>query len=152
MKLFHIAISGLVMSVPVFSFGNNVQAQTMVPLPPAPKNCVYLKEVSTGKTQIRKTAQAGNENTDFAVPTGVRFATYKAYFTSENNANFNNELFFKYNDGSNAKVYSNKYSATRFKPVTGAFRTPTAKQPYQVNFRIGTSPNNSYQIALLACQ
>jgi hypothetical protein len=53
------------------------------------------------KTQIRKVAQANNENTDFAVPTGVRFASYTAQFLPENNANYQGDLYFKYNDGSN---------------------------------------------------
>ncbi|HIK17956.1 MAG TPA: hypothetical protein IGS53_22075 [Leptolyngbyaceae cyanobacterium M33_DOE_097] len=152
MKLFHITTLGFLMSLPVFLLEHDVQAETMLPLPPAPKGCVYLKEVSTGETQIRKLAELGNENTDFAVPTSFRFSSYTAQFVPENDANYVGELYFKYNDGSNAKVYGKNYSATRFKRVSGTFRPPTVKQPYQVNFRVDTARNNTYQIAVLACQ
>ena len=127
-------------------------AQAPPPLPPLGKNCVFLKEVTSGQAQVRKIATKGNQNTDFAVPTGVRFTSYVAQLLPENDASYGIEMYFKYNDGSSAKVYNKTISAQRFNRITGSFRSPTARQPYQINFSVSTSPNNAYQVAVMACK
>lgn len=121
--------------------------------PPAPSNCIYLREVSTGKSVIRKVIARNNSNanTDFAVPTGRKFTSYIGKFIPENNANYQVEANLKYNDGSSSTAVSRAVQARRFYLYNQPFRTPTNKQPFQINGRITGSSNTAYQIAVLAC-
>ncbi len=163
MSSFNFILCGFVIvGLPIAISVNNLQAQTpsqsstepaeAPALPPAPKGCVYLKEVSTGQTEIRKQVKFGDENTDFAVPTGTKFTYYIPQLLAENNAKYGVKLYFKYNDGSNAKVYDKTLSLKRFERVSDQFNSPTEKQPYQVNFNVGSARNNVYQISVLGCQ
>lgn len=153
MKTIYLMLCGCVLAgTPLALFTNISQAQTPPPLPTLQKNCVFLKEVTTGKVEIRKIATKGNQNTDFAVPTGVRFTSYIAQLLPENNADYGIDMYFKYNDGSNAKVYSKTNAAQRYKRIAGPFRSPTAKQPYQINFSVATPVNNAYRVAVMACK
>lgn len=153
MKTTHFLVGGIVAAGVSAGLLTAVShAQTPPPLPPLQKNCVYLKEVSTGKIEIRKLVRSGNENTDFAVPTGIRFTSYIAQLLPENNADYEANLYFKYNDGSNAKVFSKKIPAQRFRRYTGVFRSPNLRQPFQINFNISSNRNNAYQIAVMACR
>lgn len=153
MKTIHFVLYGCVVAGSSFAcLTTTSHAQTPPPLPPLEKNCVFLKEVTSGQVQIRKIAMRGNQNTDFAVPTGVRFTSYIAQLLPENNANYGIDMYFKYNDSSSAKVFSKTISAQRFKRVAGAFRSPTARQPYQINFSVATDENNAYQVAVMACK
>ncbi len=153
MKTIYFMLCGCVLAgTPLALLTNISQAQTPPPLPPLQKNCVFLKEVTTGNVEIRKIATKGNQNTDFAVPTGVRFTSYVAQLLPENNADYGIDMYFKYNDGSNAKVYSKTTTAQRYKRLAGPFRSPTAKQPYQINFSVATPVNNAYRVAVMACK
>ncbi len=153
MKTVHFVLSGCVLvGTPLALLATISHAQTPPPLPPVQKNCVFLKEITTGKIEVRKIAEAGNQNTDFAVPTSVRFTSYVAQLLPENNADYGIDMYFKYNDGSSAKVFSKTASAQRYKRIAGPFRSPTAKQPYQINFSVATGANNAYRVAVMACK
>ena len=163
MSNFHLLLSGFVIvGLPVLMSVNNLQAQdpsqpsaepTEAPeLPPAPENCVYLEEISTGETEIRKKVELGNENTDFAVPTGTVFTSYIPQLLAENNAKYGVKLYFKYNDGSNAKVFDKTYPIKRFEQVSDQFNSPSETQPYQINFNVSSDLNNAYRISVLGCQ
>jgi hypothetical protein len=165
---FHLFLTGLALvGLPVAIAANNLHAQAPTPptptqpsttstevpeLPPAPKGCVYLKEISTGNTEIRKQVRLGDENTDFAVPTGTKFSSYMPQLLGENNAKYGIKLYFKYNDGSNAKVFDKSFPLQRFERVSAKFTSPSGKQPYQVNFRVSSARNNAYRISILGCQ
>lgn len=156
MKKIHFLLCGIVAtgaSAALLTAVSHAQTpQTAPPLPALQKNCVFLKEVSTGQIQIRKVVRVGNENTDFAVPTGIRFRSYIAQFLPENNASYQANLFFKYNDGTNSRVFSKTIAGKRFQREVGAFRSPTARQPFQINFNVSSNRNNAYQVAVMACR
>ncbi len=122
--------------------------------PPAPRGCVYLKEITTRSTSIRKVIASNNSNanTDFAVPTGIRFVTYIGKLIPENNARYQVEVNLKYNDNSSSQVVNRTIQqARRFYLYQQPFRTPTDVQPFQINARITGDRNTAYQIAVLAC-
>ncbi|MCL6436523.1 MAG: hypothetical protein K6T90_20420 [Leptolyngbyaceae cyanobacterium HOT.MB2.61] len=127
------------------------QAQTF---PAAPPNCVYLKEVTTGKTVIRKVIALNNSNanTDFAVPTGIRFSSYIGRFIPENNARYQVDVNLKYNDGSSSTVVSRTIQARRFYLYNQPFQTPTGRQPFQINSRVTGTRNTAYRVSVLACR
>ncbi len=129
-----------------------VQAARMFPF--APKGCVYLREVNTGSTEIRKVVANNNSNanTDFAVPTGTRFTNYNAKFIPENNTRFDVEVNLRNSDNSTSRVVSRRIDAKRFYLYNQPFRSPTEKQPFQINTRVTAGRNNVYSIAVLACQ
>lgn len=129
-------------------------SQSAQALPPAPTNCRYLKEVATGRPIIRKTVATNNSNanTDFAVPTGTSFKSYIGRLIPENNSRFVAEANLKYNDGSSSTVVSRTIDARRFYLYNQPFRTPTDRQPFQINARVTGSRNTAYQVAVLACE
>ncbi|UBF30016.1 hypothetical protein K9N68_38095 (plasmid) [Kovacikia minuta CCNUW1] len=151
MKNFLIPVTGLWMVAATTMFFHPVQAQT---LPAAPQNCVYLREISTGKRLIRKVVATNNSNanTDFAVPTGTRFTSYIGKLIPENNARYTAEAYLKYNDASSSKAVSRTIQARRFYLYQQPFRTPTAKQPFQINARVTGVRNTAYQVLVLACR
>ncbi len=122
--------------------------------PPAPQSCVYLKEVSTGRTSARKVIQTNNSNAniDFVVPTGRSFSNYIGKLIPENNARYSIELNLKYNDNTTSRALDRTIQARRFYLYKQPFRTPTDKQPFQINSRITGDRNTAYRIAILACQ
>lgn len=153
MKTINLLLMGCALAgTPVALLAAISYAQTPPPLPAAQKNCVFLKEITTGKIELRKVATKGNHNSDFAVPVGVKFTSYVAQLLPENNADYGIDMYFKYNDGSTAKVYSKTTSAQRYQRIAGPFRSPTAKQPYQINFSVATGANNAYRVAVMACK
>lgn len=134
--------------------GSLYASQPAQAFPPAPANCVYLREVTTGRPIIRKQVATNNSNanTDFAVPTGRRFTSYIGRLIPENNSRFVAEVNLKYNDGSASTVVSRTIDARRFFLYNQPFRTPTDRQPFQVNARVTGSRNTAYQVAVLACE
>ena len=94
-----------------------------------PKNCQYLKEVATGQRVITKTISsilATNFDTDFAVPAGVKFRSFKAMMRPQNEAVYG--------------VYSLP------------FQSSTGNQPYQINLNVNGDNNNVYSIAVIGCR
>lgn len=139
-----IAASTVVLSLPT-------QAQTFPPA--APKDCIYLKEITTRRPIIRKVVARNNTNanTDFAVPTGRSFSSYIGMFLPENNDRYRVEANLKYNDGTSSTVVKRDIQARRFFVYQQPFRTPTGVQPFQINARITGNANTAYQVAVLAC-
>ncbi len=165
MNKFRLVLCGaFIVSLPILMSVNNdnLHAQdssqsqaepTEVPkLPAAPEDCVYLKEISTGETEIRKKVKLGNQNTDFAVPSESNFTYYIPQVLGENNAEYEVKVYFKYSDGSNASVFEKTLPLKRFKRVSDRFNSPSEKEPYQVNFNVGSARNNAYRVSVLGCQ
>lgn len=164
MNKFHLVLCGTaIVSLPILlSVNNNLHARdfsqsqaesTEIPeLPAPPEDCVYLKEISTGETEVRKKVKLGNQNTDFAVPSGSNFTYYIPQVLGENNAKYGVKVFFKYSDGSSASVFQKTLPLKRFERVSDQFHSPSEKEPYQVNFNIGSARNNAYRVSILGCQ
>ncbi len=144
------SVIGLYLTTAAVVVMQPAQAQTF---PPPPKSCVYLREITTGRPAIRKVIASNNSNanTDFAVPTGTRFVTYVGKLIPENNARYQAEVNLKYNDNSTSQVVNRKLEARRFYLYNQPFRTPTARQPFQINARVTGDRNTAYQVAILAC-
>ena len=152
MKTFLTIAGGLSIAVATVSLYTPTQAQQ---LPPAPSSCSYLKEIRTGRPAIRKSVATNNsnDNTDFAVPTGTSFSSYIGRLIPENNERYRVEFNLKYNDGSSSTAVSRTIAdAKRFTVYDLPFRTPTSRQPFQINARIRSSRNNTYSVLVLACQ
>lgn len=119
--------------------------------------CEYFKEITTDKTEIRKQIQdsvilRNNWNTDFAVPSGIKYDFYVGNMTAENTDNYDVSINLKYPDGSSETVYSRNVPMQRDKTYSLTFKTSTGRQPYQVNALIGGANNNAYTISVLGCQ
>lgn len=151
MKSFSLSFVGLYLATAVISVGQPAQAQNF---PKAPPNCVYLREVTTGRTSIRKVIASNNSNanTDFVVPTGVSFTNYNGKFIPENNDRYRVEANLKYADNTTSRVIDRSIQARRFYLYQQPFRTPTNAQPFQVNARVTGTRNTAYQLAVLACR
>jgi len=151
MKSFFFSIIGLYLTTAVVSIQQPAQAQNF---PKAPQNCVYLREVTTGRPSIRKVIASNNSNanTDFIVPPGTSFTSYNGKFIPENNSNYRVEVNLKYADNTTSRVINRQVQARRFYLYQQPFRTPTAGQPFQINARITGDRNTAYQIAVLACR
>lgn len=120
-----------------------------------PKNCQYLKEISTNQTQIRKKIEAiasNNFNTDFAVPTGIKFASFKGVMLPENNATYGVTINLKYADKSVSTAFRKNVPMKRGETYSLPFQSPTGRQPYQINLNINGDNNNVYTIAVMACK
>jgi len=120
--------------------------------------CVALKVVEGGgSTLVRKSIKKGafgpgNLNTDFAIPTGLRFDYYVLEFLPENNEHYDGSVTMKNADGSSSTAYSGSGNLTRGKTYYMPFRSPTLTQPYQLNLWVGSGENNSYQARIWACR
>jgi hypothetical protein len=132
-------------SVALLSGGAPVQAQS-------PKDCEPLQEVSTGNTAVRKVIKVGDQNTDFSVPTSETFKAYVVTLTPENDANYPLTINLKYNDGSSSTAYKRNVPLQRGVADVRAFRTPTERQPYQLNVVVSGALNNAYQLSAMACR
>ena len=121
------------------------------------ETCVPLKEVTTDTTEIRKQVQktliSGNNNwnTDFAVPPGTTFRSYRAVFTPENDAAYEVSIILKYNNGTSDTAYTRNVPLQRNKIYTLPFQSATLRQPVQVNMRVGGANNNAYRVSVQAC-
>lgn len=125
--------------------------------PNIPPNCQMLTEVSTGETHITKQIQnlgiTNNFNTDFDIPAGVTFSSYRAMIEVENNAKYDVTLNLKYGDNSVSTVYQKKQMPMMIgEQYSLPFETPIDKQPYQLNFNIAGPNNTTYTISAMACQ
>lgn len=121
------------------------------------QSCVKLKEVSTGQTSIQKTisvnALGRNDwNTDFAVPVGTTFSYFIARVYPQNTASYQVAINLKDNNNASSQVFNQNVPMQRFQLYSKTFRTPTAKQPYQVNMNVGGDVNNVYSVAVLGCR
>lgn len=135
------------------TFHQTSQAQS--PSPDASANCVYLREVTTGRSVIRKQIATANTNAnvDFSVPAEIRFNSYFAEFLPENNNRFRVAVNFKYPDNSVSTAISRDLNpARRFFLYNVRLQSPTDRQPFQINTNVRGSRNTAYSVAVLACQ
>ncbi len=149
-KLLTIA-AGLSVAITAVMLHQPTHAQSF---PSASRNCVYLREITTRKRVIRKVIELNNSNsnTDFAVPTGVRFSSYVEQLIPENNSRYQANVNLKYNDNTSAQAVSRSIEAKRFYLYNQPFRTPTSRQPFQINTKIKGTRNTAYRVSVLACQ
>lgn len=120
-----------------------------------PKNCQYLKEVATNQTHIRKSIDSiigKNFDTDFAVPPGMKFTSYKASMVPENEGTYGITVNLKYADNSVSSAFRKDVALKNRVPYSLDFKSPTAKQPYQINLNINGNNKNTYTIAVMACR
>ena len=120
-----------------------------------PKNCQYLKEVATNQTHIRKNISSiigKNFNTDFAVPPGVKFTSFKGVMFPENDGTYGVTINLKYADNSVSTAFRKDVAMKHGENYSLAFRSATKRQPYQINLNINGSNNNAYTIAVMACR
>ncbi len=132
-------------------FSANAQAK----IEKLPKNCRYLKEVATNQTHIRKSINSiigNNFDTDFAVPTGIRFKSYRATMVPENDGTYGITVNLKYSDNSVSTALRRDIALRNRNPYTLTFKSPTARQPYQINLNINGNNRNTYTISVAACQ
>ncbi|WP_088889652.1 hypothetical protein [Leptolyngbya ohadii] len=129
-------------------------APASTPTPATRENCVYLREVTTGKAVIRKQIATANTNAnvDFAVPSGIAFTSYIAEFLPENNARYRVAVNFKYSDNSSSTPISRDLNAERFYLYNVQLQSPTNRQPFQINTNVRGDRNTAYSVAVLACQ
>lgn len=131
---------------------------------PSPVNaaeaCIPLRVVgSQTETIARKRIEstirnAGNANTDFAVPTGYRFSRYIGTLTPENEAGYKVSVNLKFNDDTSKLVYGEKDLALkRNVPYQLSIPTPPGltRQPYQINLHITGVNGNVYRARFSAC-
>ena len=151
MKSLLITTTALYLATAATMLPQPAQAQNF---PTPPQGCVYLKEVSSGRSSARKVIQTNNSNAniDFVVPTGSSFSSYIGKLIPENNARYSIELNLKYNDNTTSRALDRTIQARRFYLYQQPFRTPTDKQPFQINARVTGDRNTAYRIAILACQ
>lgn len=120
-----------------------------------PKNCQYLKEVATGQRVITKTISsilATNFDTDFAVPAGVKFRSFKAMMRPQNEAVYGVTVNLKYPDNSYSTAFRKDVAMTRNKVYSLPFQSSTGNQPYQINLNVNGDNNNVYSIAVIGCR
>ncbi len=122
----------------------------------AAEECVALKEVTTGSTEITKQIKLdlfgnNNWNTDFAVPPGQDFQFFKVEFTPQNNASYTVKVNFKYSNNSSSTVLDRQGFVDRGETYTRPFVSPTGEEPYQVNTNIGGDRNNAYTVSVAGC-
>ncbi len=155
MKKSFVLLSGsaIAIATTIAAFGIYQPTQAQAPAN-ATQNCVYLREVTTGKPDIRKVVATNNSNAnvDFAVPTGIAFTSYIGEFIPENNASYQVNVNLKYNDGTSSRVVSRTVQARRFYLYRQPFQAPTSNQPFQINSNITSARNNAYTVAFLACR
>jgi hypothetical protein len=70
----------------------------------------------------------------------------------QNTATYQIAVNLKYNTGNSSEVFNRSVPLQRFQLFQTTFRTPTVKQPIQINTNIGGDLNNVYSVAVLACR
>lgn len=152
-------LAGLAIStaalIPVLSQSSQAQTPAPSPTPSTGANCVYLREVTTGKSAIRKRIATGNSNAnvDFAVPSEIRFTSYVAEFVPENNTRYRVTVNFRYSDNSSSTPISRDLNpAERFSLYSVQVQSPTNRQPFQINSNVRGDRNTVYSVSVLACQ
>ncbi len=136
--------------IPAFNQATQAQAP-----PVQSSNCVYLREVTTGKSVIRKVVATANTNAnvDFAVPSGIPFRSYIAEFLPENNARFRVAVNFRFADNTTSNAITRDLNpARRFFLYNVQLVSSTGQIPFQVNTNVVGQRNTAYAVAVLACQ
>jgi hypothetical protein len=145
--------------------------QKDAPLPPLPANCRPLPLVGGDSSAVTKTASVpgmrvplpgpvssigvrNNWNTDWFVPSGQIFKTYRVVFMPHSDAEYSVNMTLKYPDESIDQFYrerGRRFAANKVVVVDTAPRTDL--QPFQVNTNIGglQSVGARYTVAVAGC-
>jgi hypothetical protein len=141
--------------------GLGLTSTLIVHLPVQAQSCRPLRVVDGRGFEVRKRIDgrpggvivSNNWNTDFAVPPGVRFRSYAVSITPENDAPYDISIHFKYPNNSSSTVFqNNSLKLARWRSWNRTFQSPTSRQPYQINLRIGGTNGNFYRARVSACQ
>lgn len=161
-------------SVSAIATSESTLAQTPAndpPLPPLPKNCRPLPLVGGDGSEITKTASPpgfrvplpgpapsvgvrNNWNTDWFVPSGQIFRTFRVVFMPRENSEYSVNATFKYPDGTTDQFYRERGRAfTANQPLIIEEAARTDLQPFQVNTNIGglKSIGARYTVAVSGC-
>lgn len=145
--------------------------QKDAPLPPLPANCRPLPLVGGDGSAVTKTASVpgmrvpipgplpsigvrNNWNTDWFVPSGQAFRTYRVVFMPHSDAEYSVNMTLKYPDESIDQFYrerGRRFTANKVVVIDTSPRTDL--QPFQVNTNIGglQSVGARYTVAVAGC-
>jgi hypothetical protein len=131
------------------------QATNDPPMPPLPKNCTPLPLVGDQGSEVTKTSSPpgfrvplpgpapsvgvrNNWNTDWFVPSGQVFRTYRIVFMPRDSRQFSVNATFKYPDNSIDQFYREPgRDFTANKPLIIESAPRNDLQPFQINTNIG---------------
>ena len=142
-----------------------------VPLPPLPSNCRPLPLVGGEGSEVTKTASApgfrvplpgpapsvgvrNNWNTDWFIPSGQVFRTYRVVFMPRDSVEYSVNMTFKYPDDSIDQFYRERGRMfTANQPLVVEERPRADLQPFQINTNIGglRSVGARYTVAVAGC-
>ncbi len=156
MSLRSTSLSFLTILVSVSAIAPTVaQAQSAAPMPPLPKNCRPLPLVGGEGSEVTKTASPpgfrvplpgpapsvgvrNNWNTDWFVPSGQIFRTFRVVFMPRESAEFSVNATFKYPDDSIDQFYRERGRPfTMNQPLIIEEPARSDLQPFQINTNIG---------------
>jgi hypothetical protein len=110
------------------------------------QRCTALKVVGSGFSGANKSISApstlvtsNNWNTDFIVPSGVRYKRYTAKVLTDTNGQYDLKMVLKYNDGSSKVAFEQPARAMGVKDSFSMSGKPKSSnnQPYQINVLTG---------------
>lgn len=142
-----------------------------VPLPPLPSNCRPLSLVGGDGSEVTKTSSVpgfrvplpgpapsvgvrNNWNTDWFVPSGQIFRTYRVVFMPRDSVEYSVNMTFKYPDDSIDQFYRERGRMfTANQPLVVEERPRADLQPFQINTNIGglRSVGARYTVAVAGC-
>lgn len=141
--------------------GGSCTSGLFMSAPAQAQNCTALRAIGAQGYEVRKRIDGrpggvlvgNNWNTDFIVPAGIRFSFYAVTITPENNANYDISIHFKYPNNTSDTLFQNgSVAMTRWQPWRLDLQSPTGRQPFQVNTRIGGANGNVYRVRVSACR
>jgi len=141
------------------------------PLPPLPKNCRLLPLVGGEGSEVTKTSSPpgfrvplpgpapsvgvrNNWNTDWFVPSGQIFKTFRVVFMPRDTTEYSVNMTFKYPDGSIDQFYrERRRQFTANTPLIIEESPRPDLQPFQVNTNIGglQSVGARYTVSVAGC-
>ena len=149
------------LTIATSGFGLGFISTLMIHLPAHADTCTALPVLGGQGFEVRKRIDGrpggilvgNNWNTDFVVPTGIRFNYYAVTITPENDARYDVSVHFKYPNSTSDTVFQNgDVQLARWNAWRMNLQSPTGRQPYQVNLRIGGANGNVYRARVSACR
>jgi hypothetical protein len=132
------------------------------------ETCTALQAVGgePGQTVVEKTVTApsipiriaslkrDNWNTDFAVPSNVKYRRYVATLNPQTDGTYSIRMYLKYSNGTADETYNQKPNLAAGKSLVMSGKPRAKEQPYQVNIFVGDieSVAKSYKISVKACR
>jgi len=143
------------------SLGLSLMGTLLENVPAQAQACTALRPIGGQGYEVRKRIDgrpggvlvSNNWNTDFVVPSGVRFSYYAITITPENNADYDISIHFKYPNNTSDTLFQNgSVQMNRWQPWRLDLQSPTGRQPFQINTRIGGTNGNFYRVRVSACR